>query len=67
MPRPTPNPPAPAYRLAGPKNRRYVFTPLPDGRVRVRRVEVPAVVFDEVMPVEKARSRWAWLKKLGYK
>lgn len=58
----------PAYRLAGPRGRRYVFQPSRDGRVvKVRRVVMFEVVYERVLVKPKARELWRWLTKLGYR
>jgi hypothetical protein len=56
----------PAYRLQGPKGRRYVFAPTGDGMVTVRRFEGGRMTREERLPVVTARRRWEWLKSLGY-
>lgn len=46
--------------------KRYEFRPLSDGTVQVRRHEGPRCVSQTDEPVEKARSLYRRLVKLGY-
>lgn len=57
----------PAYRLTGPKGRRYVFTPLV-GRVRVKKIQGLTVVEDRVCVPTVARSLFRYLRdERGYR
>lgn len=57
----------PAYRLTGPKQRRYVFTPL-GGRVRVRKYQGLTVVEDRVCVPTVARGLFRFLQaRAGYR
>lgn len=56
----------PRYHLAGPHGRRYEFIPVEDA-VLVRRFESEQKVREEELSVPQARSRYAYLRKLGYR
>lgn len=53
------------HYLLGPHERHYEFVPVEDGVV-VRRHVGDRVEWRQDMTVGQARSRWAWLRKLGY-
>lgn len=57
----------PCFRLAY-RDRRYLFTPLGDKRVRVERWEPlnGGLKSDQVYPTGKARWLWNRLQSLGY-
>ena len=55
-----------AYRLAGPKGRRYTFAPLPSGDVLVNRYEGLRRTQTFIRRRPQARSLWAYLTKIGY-
>lgn len=57
----------PAYRLVGPKGRRYVFTPLGQ-RVRVMKYQGLTVVEDRVCVPAVARGLFRFLRlRAGYR
>lgn len=53
------------HHLLGPKERIYEFVPVEDGVV-VKRFVLDRLEWERDMTVSQARSRWAWLRKLGY-
>ena len=68
QPLPAPTPPVravPRHHLIGPNERAYEFADL-GSTVRVRRFESHQPVRVEELPIDKARSRWSFLRRIGY-